>query len=82
MHCAAPHKLLKICAFGKNRRGLNMIDEAKIEAALCAKLCTTQLTEEEVKIWSDRFAEKMTKSTPEGEAFFAERRRKAAERGE
>ena len=54
-----------------------MIDEAKIEAALCAKLCTTQLTEEEVKIWSDRFAEKMTKSTPEEEAFFAERRRKA-----
>ena len=35
-----------------------MIDEAKIEAALCAKLCTTQLTEEEVKIWSDRGATK------------------------
>ena len=83
MHCTAPHKMLKICAFGKTRRGLKMIDEAKIEAALCGKLCTTQLTEEEFPIWSDRFVEKMCEPIPEEEekAFFAERRRMAAARG-
>ena len=60
-----------------------MIDEAKIEAALCGKLCTTQLTEEEFPIWSDRFVEKMCEPIPEEEekAFFAERRRMAAARG-
>jgi hypothetical protein len=48
----------------------------RIEAALDGRLSLDALTSDELAVWLDAFGAKMSKPTPEEEAFFAERRRR------
>ena len=47
----------------------------RINAVLAAEAQTSTLNDAEYAVWSDRFDELMAKPGPNGEAFFAERRR-------
>lgn len=46
------------------------IDEDKIAAALAGEIETTALNEEEEKIWTEAFIEKMGEPGPEEDKFF------------
>lgn len=48
---------------------------AKVQAALSAKAPTTSLNHIEYEVWSDMFDDLLTRTTPQAEEFFAERRR-------
>lgn len=48
----------------------------RIEAALVGRRSPDDLTSDEFAVWLEAFGAKMSKPTPEEEAFFAERRRR------
>lgn len=49
-------------------------DYRRIAAALAGEVETTELSEEEKEVWLENFVEKMGRSGPDEDAFFARRR--------
>jgi len=60
---------------GKAIEQSSAFSQARISAVLSGKAPTTTLSPAEYAVWSDRFDEMMGETTPEAEAFFAERRK-------
>lgn len=56
---------------------MDKIDYDKIAAALSGQIETTELTWEEMQIWSREFAALMDQPSPDEEAFWAQRRAKS-----
>jgi hypothetical protein len=72
---SVPEQLKHCVRLGKAVAKSAHFSLAKVQAALSAQAPTTTLNHIEYEVWSDMFDDLLTRTTPQAEEFFAERRR-------